>query len=160
MKKATGKALCFAIFGVASLAGCMSTSPAKFHPVGKASHFDLAQDAVDTDAKNVLGEHINQTLKAGHYTAAFENEDYVFYECADKCVLWGLQSSVNKGGICLPKPGARAKAYLWVYVVRTNQDLGIAGNIADKAEAGNIRVLHYGSAPSADFLRKISVQDG
>ena len=147
-------------FCMATLAGCMSTSPTHYHPPSNASHFDLAQDVVDAGAKNMLGEHITQTLKAGHYVAAFEDEDYVFYECSGECVLWGLHPSPLKGGICLPKAGSKATPYLWVYVTLSTQDLGIVGNLADKAEAGNVRVLHYASAPSADFLKKISIEGG
>jgi outer membrane murein-binding lipoprotein Lpp len=153
-------ALLAIVLGLTLLAGCMSTSPTKFQAPRSASHFELSEDAVDSQAKNALGEHLVQTLKAGRYVAAFENEDYVFYECADKCVLWGLHPSADKGGICLPKPGSKATPYLWVYVVRSKQGLGVVGNIADAAEAGNIRVLHYGSAPSAELMQKISVVGG
>lgn len=160
MKKISFKALCVGAFCMAGLAGCMSHSPSNYRPSTKASHFDLAQDDVDTEAKNILGEHVTQTLQAGHYVAVFEDNDYVFYECADKCVLWGLMPAPTKGGICLPKPGSKANPYLWVYVRRSTQNLGIVGNMMDKAEAGNIRVLHYASGPSADFMKKILVEAG
>lgn len=143
-----------------SLMGCMSTSPMHFHSPSQVSHFDLIDDVVDNNGKNMLGEHITQELKAGHYTARFEDADYVYYECAQTCVLWGLHPLPLKGGLCLPKPGSKAEPYLWAYVTRSTQDLGLIGNAADKAEAGNIRVLHYASALSKDFMKSILIEGG
>jgi hypothetical protein len=152
--------LAAALLCVLALTGCMSTSPTKFHQATQASHFDLIEEAIDKSGRNMIGEHITQELKAGHYKARFENDEYVFYECADNCVLWGLNPLPAKGGLCLPKPGSKADAYLWVYVTRSTQDLGLIGNAADKAEAGNIRVLHYASALPTDFLKSILVAGG
>jgi hypothetical protein len=161
MRRGILKVILFVGVGTTGLmTGCMSTSPRRFHAPAKIGHFDLATDAVDTTAKNILGEHIKQTLKAGHYIAAFENTDYLFYECASECVLWGFGTQPLRGGICLPKPGSKAIPYLWVYVSRSTKDLGLIGNFADKAEAGNIRVLHYASAPSQELLKMIVVKDG
>jgi hypothetical protein len=108
-------------------AGCAGVSPESLLPASTKSSLVVRTDVFFEDYLRLNATTVTHTLKAGTYTAKYEDASRIYYEGEGKClILQNILDTNKEKGLPQPKP----------WIMR-------CGIVQSKAAPNDLQVYHY-----------------